>query len=125
MKADKILTILHKSFKNRSKNATLNFPMKKWKHIVDAKRSEWKTNRNIFKRYGRSQKPALVKCFTKRSGNKMLEKTAETFGRKLLTCIYLILGRNRLACNSKPDLFLTVSLLFRFVSSETSPKRLF
>lgn len=125
MKADKILTILHKSFKNRSKNATFNFPMKNWKHIGTQNGVNGKPTEIFFKRYGRSQKPALVKCFTKRSGNKMLEKTAETFGRKLLTCIYLILGRNRLACNSKPDFYLTVSLLFRFVSSEMSQKRLF
>lgn len=67
MKADNILTILHKSFKMRSKNATsLIFPSI-WssQNGVNGKSTEI-----FFKRYGRSQKPALVKCFTKRSGNR-------------------------------------------------------
>lgn len=47
MKADNILTILHKSFKNRRKNATFNFPMKN-SGSTFGRKAEWMENQQKY-----------------------------------------------------------------------------
>lgn len=65
---DKTLMFLNKSLTRKQPQKTQKFPMKALKHFSDSdKTNAQKNQRNSLsiQRYAGSQKPALVKCFSK------------------------------------------------------------